>query len=123
MNNDELKERTKKFALRCIRLAYALQENKIEQHIRTQLVHLATSCAISIRSAGLAEKPNDQLARYRSALEEIDSCCFWIECIIAQALKKKGKVDPLLAEALELRSSISQIINGQGHKRTAKKDV
>jgi four helix bundle protein len=120
MDNEELIERTKKFALRCMRLAFALQESKIEQYIRTQLVDLSASCALNMRSARLAEKRIDQMAKYRTALEAIDGCCFWIECIISEAFKKQEKVNPLLAEALELQGSIGQYINTQGNKRTTK---
>ena len=120
MDHEELNKRTQKFTLRCLRLAYALQDSKIEQHMRSQLITLATACALNTRAAGLAEKRADQVTKLRIALEAIDGCCFWIECIISEALKKQEKVTPLLAEALELRGSIEQHITMQTNKRVTK---
>ena len=111
MNNEELKERTKKFAFRCVKLAMALSDNKIEQHIRMQLVELSTSCAVNIRAAFLSEKNIVITDKLSKALEEIDGCCFWIECIITEAIKREGKVNPLLSEALELRNGLFQLLN------------
>ena len=111
MNNEELKERTKKFALRCIRLARALSDDHLEQHIRIQLMTLSTSCAINVRASSLTRKRNDINEKLHKALEEIDGCCFWIECIITEALKRETKVKPLLAEALGLRNSIFNSLN------------
>jgi four helix bundle protein len=120
MNDEELKERFKKFAFRCIRLAKALSDNKIEQYIHMQLVALSTSCAINLRAACLLEKKTDKIIKLSKALEELDGCCFWIECIITEALKKQEKVDPLLSEALELRNCLYQLVNNSGKKGSVK---
>jgi four helix bundle protein len=114
MNNEELKERTKKFAFRCIRLATSLSDNKVEQYIRMQLVELSTSSAVNIRAAFLSDKNIVITDKLSKALEEIDGCCFWIECIITEAIKREGKVNPLLAEALELRNGLFQLLNNTG---------
>jgi four helix bundle protein len=119
MNDEELKDRVKKFAFRCIRLAKALSENKLEQYIRMQLVAMATSCAINVRTAFLSGKQSEQSIQLIKALEELDGCCFWIECIITEALKKQEKVNPLLSEALELRNDLYQRVHNSKKKSNA----
>ena len=116
MNSEELKERAKKIAFRCIRLAKALSENRIEEYIQMQLIGLSTSCAINIRAAFLSKNKTIETTKLSKALEEIDGCCFWLECIITEALKREGKVNPLLAEALELRNGLFQLLNNKVKK-------
>ena len=53
-----------------------------------------------------------------AALEAIDGCCFWIECIITEGMKREGKVNPLLAEGLDLRNSIfNQLMKSENGKK------
>jgi hypothetical protein len=120
LNDQELLDRFKKFALRCLRLAKALSEGKIEHYIQMQLVTLSTSCAINMRVAFLVEKKPENMIRLNRALEEIEGCCFWIECIIIEAIKKQEKVTPLLDEALELRDCLLRMVSNSGKKSPMK---
>ena len=120
MDIELIKDRVNKFAFRCLHLSSALADHKVEQQISSHLLAAATGCAINFRTAYLIANKNEQAARLKIALENMDGCCFWVECILAEGLKKKEKIDPLLKEALELRNIISNLVVDSGKKKITK---
>jgi four helix bundle protein len=53
MNDQELKSRTKKFAHRCVKLALALPNTYLGNHIKGQLIRASTSVAANYRATCL----------------------------------------------------------------------
>jgi four helix bundle protein len=102
MNEEELKNRTKTFAHRCVKLALALPKVVLGNHIRGQLVRCSTSVAANYRAACVAQSKPGFISKLAIVIEEIDEACFWMEFIIDELLLKKAKVGPLLEEAREL---------------------
>ena len=102
MDRDELTERTKKFAHRCVKLAMALPETPLGKHIQGQLVRCSTFVAANYRATCLSQSKASFLAKISIALEEADETAFWLEFIIDENLLKKNLVEPLLKEAVEL---------------------
>ncbi|MDR3227263.1 MAG: four helix bundle protein [Prevotellaceae bacterium] len=102
MNKEELKERTKKFAHRCVKLANALPETKIGRHIQGQLVRCSTSVAANYRAVCLAQSRASFVAKMSIVVEEADETSFWLEFIIDEKLLPKEKISLLLKEANEL---------------------
>ena len=102
MDEKELKQRTKDFAHRCVKLAMALPETYLGHHIRGQLIRCATSVACNYRAACLAQSKASFISKLSIVLEETDESYFWLEFIIDEKLLKKERVEPLLKEADEL---------------------
>jgi len=102
MDRDELTERTKKFAHRCVKLAMALPETALSKHIRGQLIRCSTSVAANYRATCLSQSKASFLAKISIVLEETDESAFWLEFIIDESLLKENQVKPLLREAEEL---------------------
>ena len=98
----ELKQRTKAFAHRCVKLGMALPQNNLGEHIRKQLIRCATSVASNYRAACLAQSKASFISKLSIVLEETDESYFWLEFIIDEGLLKKELVEPLLKEADEL---------------------
>ena len=48
MNREELTERTKKFAHRCVKLAMALPDTALGRHIQGQVIRCSTSVAANL---------------------------------------------------------------------------
>jgi len=120
MNEEELKNRTKTFAHRCVKLALALPKAVLGNHIRGQLVRCSTSVAANYRAACVAQSKSGFISKLAIVIEEIDEACFWMEFIIDELLLKKAKVGPLLEEARELtaifvapRKTARKIENGK----------
>ena len=102
MKNEELKKRTKEFAHRCVKLAMALPEIYLGNHIRGQLIRCATSVASNYRATCLAQSKASFISKLSIVLEETDESYFWLEFIIDEKLLKRELVEPLLKEADEL---------------------
>ena len=102
MNREELTERTKKFAHRCVKLAMALPETPLGDHIRGQVIRCSTSVAANYRATCLSQSNASFVAKISIVLEESDEAAFWLEFIIDEKLLKKNQVKPLLQEAEEL---------------------
>ena len=102
MKGDELKRRTKKFAHRCVKLAMALPNTPLGNHIRGQLIRCSTSVASNYRAACHAQSKAGFISKISIVIEEADESYFWLEFIIDENLTKEDLIDPLLQEADEL---------------------
>lgn len=102
MKSEELKQRTKQFAHRCVKLCLALPKTYLGNHIKGQLIRSATSVASNYRAACLAQSKASFVAKLSIVIEEVDESYFWLEFIIDESLIKKELILPLLKEADEL---------------------
>ena len=102
MDRDELRERTKVFAHRCVKLATALPERTLGRHIRSQLIRSATAVAANYRAACVAQSRAAFIAKLSIVVEEVDESCFWMEFLVDEGLTARQKVAPLLEEGKEL---------------------
>jgi four helix bundle protein len=102
MKPEDLKERTKQFALRILRLVSALPKNLAGKTIGGQLVRSGTSVGANYRAACRARSKLEFIAKIGIVEEEADESAFWMELIIESELLKLQLVQPLLDEANEL---------------------
>jgi len=100
--HDNLKLRTKAFALRVLKLTAALPRAAEAQVIRWQLAKAGTSVAANYRSACRARSKAEFASKIGVAEEEADESVFWLEVIIEGQYQPAAKVQPLLQEANEL---------------------
>lgn len=104
MEPQDLKERTKQFAHRAVKLAAALPETLMGRHVGGQLIRCSTSVAANYRPACLAQSKKSFVAKLAIVIEEIDECCFWFEFVIDEGLIPSSRATPLLKESEELRA-------------------
>ena len=102
MDEMELKQRTKEFAHRCVKLALELPDKQLGKHIAGQLIRCSTSVAANYRSSCIAQSKASFISKLSIVLEEADESSFWLEFIIDEHLMKTNLVAPLLNEAKEL---------------------
>jgi four helix bundle protein len=102
MNEAELKQRTKQFALRVIKLVGALPKTIEGRVVANQLMKSGTSVAANYRAACRGRSKAEFIAKLGNVEEEADESAFWLEVIIESGLLKGVLVEPLLAEANEL---------------------
>jgi four helix bundle protein len=102
MNAEDLKIRTKQFALRILKLAAALPNTVEGRAIRDQLVRAGTSVAANYRAACRGRSRAEFIAKLGIVEEESDESAFWLELIIGAALLPENRVRPLHNEATEL---------------------
>lgn len=104
MNKEELKERTKVFAHRCVKLCIALPKNDLGNHIRKQLIKSSTSVAANYHATCVSQSKASFISKLGIVIEKADETLFWLEFIVEENLLKKRLVKPLLNEADELLS-------------------
>jgi len=93
MNKEEMKRRTKEFALRVIRLTEALPKTQTAQVIGRQLLRSATSVAANYRAACRAKSTADFISKMGTVEEEADESLFWMEFAVAHRMNDTvGKV-------------------------------
>jgi four helix bundle protein len=102
MKTQELKERTKAFALRVMNLVEVLPNSIKGRAIANQLVRSGTSVAANYRAACRARSKAEFIAKIGTVEEEADESALWIELIIEDNLVPEKKVRSLLDEANEL---------------------
>jgi four helix bundle protein len=114
--SEELKLRTKMFAHRCVRLAMALPNTKLGNHIQGQLIRCSTSVASNYRAARLAQSKAGFISKLSIVIEEADESYFWLEFITDENMIKRDLIDPLFKEADELTAIFI------ASRKTARKD-
>ncbi|TKJ36281.1 MAG: four helix bundle protein [Planctomycetes bacterium B3_Pla] len=102
MRENDLKERTKNFAHRCVKLSLALPKSDLGDHIRRQLIRCSTSVASNYRAACVAQSKADFASKVSIVIEEADESCFWLQFIIDECLLGESQVSSLLEEGKEL---------------------
>lgn len=102
MKPEDLKIRTKQFALRIIRMVRSLPKTREADVIGKQLLRCGTSVAANYRAACRARCQADFISKITVVEEECDESAFWMELIIDAEILKKRVVDSLLHEATEL---------------------
>jgi four helix bundle protein len=102
MDAEELKKRTKRFALRVLKLVSALPNSLQGRTVGGQLVRSGTSVGSNYRAACRGRSKAEFIAKLGIVEEEADESAFWLELIIEGGLLKASRVQPLLDEANEL---------------------
>ena len=102
MNSEELKKRTKQFALRVMALVDAMPRTTPGRAIGGQLIRSGTSVGANYRAACRGRSKAEFAAKLGTVAEEADESCFWIELVIEDNLLPAKLVSPLLDEANEL---------------------
>jgi|SRR5579884_105292 four helix bundle protein len=102
MNTDELRQRTKQFGLRIMKLVAALPDSNVGRAIGGQLVRSGTAVGANYRAACRGRSKAEFIAKLGIVEEEADESSYWLELIIEGGLMPEDRVTPLLQEADEL---------------------
>lgn len=102
MNPQELKERTKQFALRVMRLVDALPRTAKGNAVAGQLMRSGTSVAANYRAACRGRSRAEFVAKIGVVEEEANETALWLELIIEDKILPEKKIVSLLVEANEL---------------------
>ena len=120
MSHENLKQRTKLFALAVIRLVKTLPDDKIGRTLGTQLLRSATSVAANYRAANRARSTADFIAKMGIVEEEADESSFWLDMLTETGTAKPAQTQPLIQEASELTAIAVTSINTARKRPSAK---
>ena len=102
MTPDDLKARTKKFAVEVIQFARSVPRDPIDGQIASQLTDAATSVAAHYRAVCRAKSRADFINKLSGAIEEVDESALWLELLAEAGICARSKTSPLWREADEL---------------------
>jgi four helix bundle protein len=99
---EELKKRTKQFAIRIVRLYQALPKRDEARVIGKQALRSGTSVAANYRAVCRARSKAEFVAKIGVVLEEIDETVFWLELLVETRIVAQSRMESLQKEATEL---------------------
>ena len=102
MTKEELKSRTKKFAVAVINLVDELPNTQASRVIGNQILRASTSVAANYRASCRAKSPRDFVYKLNVVEEESDETLFWLELLTEAEIVRTERVEPLMKEANEL---------------------
>ena len=99
---NDLKPRTKAFALNIIKLVKTLPDDKVGRVLGNQILRSGTSVAANYRSACKARSIADFISKITVVEEEADETTLWLELIMESSILNNDLIKTLHKEAYEL---------------------
>ena len=99
---EELRERTKQFAIRIVKLFRSLPKTDEARVLGRQVLRSGTSVAANYRAVCRSRSRADFISKLAVVTEEADETVFWLELLVETGVVPKARVENLLAEANEL---------------------
>lgn len=106
MKSDDLRSRTKAFALAVIDLTDKLPRTRAAEVIGRQLLRSGTSVGANYRAAQRSQSRAAMIAKLSIVEEEADECCYWLELLVDSAIVPPAAAEPLRREASALTAII-----------------
>lgn len=104
MDYENLKKRTKVFALQIIKLVESLPKNKTCDVIGKQLLRSGTSVGANYRAACRAKSLPDFISKMGNVEEESDETAYWLELLEESGHRNDEQLFAALKEANEILS-------------------
>ena len=107
----DLRGRTKKFAVRIIKLYQNLPKSGEVQVIGRQILRSGTSVGAQYREACRAKSPADFVNMMGGGLKELDETAYWLELLVEGEIIPAGQLADLQQETDELIAIFVSSIN------------
>src|SRR3954449_4207821 len=98
----DLRDRTKAFALRVVRMFSALPKTTEAQVLGKQLLRSGTSVGANYREAFRARSKAEFIAKCGDSLRETEESAYWLELLVESGIVSADKLHPLRNECDEL---------------------
>jgi four helix bundle protein len=106
MTPEEMKARTKAFALRVVKLVEALPRTRTADVLGRQLLRAGTSVGANYRAVRRAKSKADFINKLVIVEEEADESAYWLELLADAGVIKPSQLAPLTKEANELTAIV-----------------
>lgn len=117
---EEFKQRTKRFAIRVIRLVESLPRSRTADVIGKQLLRAGTSVGANYRAACRARTHAEFSSKLGIVEEEADETGYWMELLIEAGLVRGELLEDLLREAHEITAMVVSSIKSVRSSTPAK---
>lgn len=119
MRKEDLRRRTRLFALAVIRLVESLPKGRIADVLGRQLLRSGTSVGANYRAACRARSTADFIAKMGLVEEELDESIYWMELLVDGKTVRADTVEALMREADELLAiTVSSIKTAKARKES-----
>src|SRR5262249_16591763 len=105
----DLRVRTKRFALRVIRLYSALPKRTEAAVIGKQALRSGTSVGANFREAHRARSDAEFLSKVGDCLKELEETCYWLELLVEGEIVPADRLAPLQDECSQLIAILTTI--------------
>ena len=98
----DLRERTKEFALRVVKMYSALPKKTEAQVIGKQVLRSGTSVGANFREAWRSRSKVEFISKLGDCLKELDETAYWLELLVDAEIIPATRLDPLQDECNQL---------------------
>ena len=102
MRMEGLRDRTKQFALRVIRMYASLPKTPVAQVLGRQVLRSGTSVAANFREASRARSDPEFISKLGIVEQELDETMLWFDLLVESGIVSNRKMAALRTEADEL---------------------
>lgn len=102
MRMERLRDRTKQFALRVLRLYASLPQTTQAQVMGKQVLRSGTSVAANFREASRARSDAEFISKLGIVEQELDESALWFELLVESDIVPQAKLSDLIQEVDEL---------------------
>lgn len=106
----DLRERTKSFALRVVRMFSTLPKTTEAQVLGKQVLRSGTSIGANYREAFRGRSKAEFIAKCGDCLREIEETAYWLELLVEASIISADTLAPLRQECDELTAIFVTII-------------
>ncbi|PYS23926.1 MAG: four helix bundle protein [Acidobacteria bacterium] len=99
---EELKNRSKQFAIRIVKVFRSLPRTEDARIIGKQVLRSGTSVAANYRAVCRARSKAEFIAKIGIVVEEADETLFWLELLVETRIVTEARMRSLMREANEL---------------------
>jgi four helix bundle protein len=114
----DMRERTKAFALRIIRLYGALPKTTEAQVIGKQILRSGTAVGAHYRQAQRTKSDADFINKIEGGLQELEETAYWLELLAESGIISAERLKPLQTETEELTAIFVTIVKKVKEKET-----
>jgi four helix bundle protein len=118
-SRQDLRKRTREFALRIIKLYAALPKTTEAQVLGKQVLRSGTSVGAHYREACRAKSNADFVSKIEGGLQELDETLYWLELLAEAEIVVPNRLQPLEGETNELIAMFVSMAKGIKQKKAS----
>ncbi|MCL1826559.1 MAG: four helix bundle protein [Candidatus Cloacimonetes bacterium] len=108
--NNAILEKSKKFAIRIIRLYQYLKDEKQEYVLSKQLLRSGTSIGANVREAHASISPAEFRQKLNISLKEAQETDYWLELLFETGYLTEVEFNSIYKDSVELGKMLTKII-------------
>lgn len=117
---NDLIDRTKKFALRVIKLYSALPKDTVSQTLGKQLLRSGTSVGANYREGHRGRSKAEFIAKLGDSLRELEETAYWLELLVESDVFPESRLAEIMDETNQLTAIFVTIIKKTKEGRNEK---